>query len=101
MSTGELTEFELQRHAAVPASGDELGIVGVRLLLPAIARDLDSRPKDRPALISTVSRQSSTSQIAAPRRLANRPERSSEHTLAEALAAAGYGRCQRASVRTI
>jgi len=49
MSSRELTEFELQRHAAAPASGDELGRVRVKLLLPAIARDLDGRPKDRPA----------------------------------------------------
>ena len=55
---------KLQRHGAVPADGDELGIVGVELLLPAIARDLDGRPNDRPTLISTVSRQSSTCQIA-------------------------------------
>lgn len=71
MSTRELAEFELQRHAAVPASGDELGRVGVELLLPAIARDLDDRPNDRPALRSTVSRQSSTCQIAA--RIARSP----------------------------
>jgi hypothetical protein len=65
MSSGELTKFELRRHAAVPAGGDELGIADVKLLLPAIARDLDGRPNDRPTLISTVSRQSSTCQIAA------------------------------------
>ena len=51
MSSSELTKFELQRHAAVPAGGDELGIVGVKPLLPAIAHDLDGRPNDRPAPI--------------------------------------------------